>query len=75
MHRDLKPENILLANPEDDTVLKVSDFGLAKMAYDRAEPTSSEICGSDYYLAPELVKQVKEATLGTSEDENYTRDE
>lgn len=59
MHRDLKPENILLASKVSNTDLKISDFGLAKMSrdYPRRLPRSHSICGSDFYLAPEVIKQ------------------
>ena len=29
MHRDLKPENIILKDEDDDTNIKIADFGLA----------------------------------------------
>merc|ERR1719460_1819414 len=59
MHRDLKPENILLVSKTNDTDIKISDFGLAKMSKDFPHrlPRSDLICGSDFYLAPEVVKQ------------------
>merc|ERR1719191_2432046 len=59
MHRDLKPENILLASKQNDTDIKISDFGLAKISkdYPHRLPRSHSICGSDFYLAPEVVKQ------------------
>jgi calcium/calmodulin-dependent protein kinase I len=59
MHRDLKPENILLVSKDSDTDIKISDFGLAKMSKDFPSrlPRSTSICGSDFYLAPEVVKQ------------------
>eukprot|EP00747_Dinoflagellata_sp_TGD_P163286 gnl/TRDRNA2_/TRDRNA2_181793_c0_seq1.p1 gnl/TRDRNA2_/TRDRNA2_181793_c0~~gnl/TRDRNA2_/TRDRNA2_181793_c0_seq1.p1 ORF type:complete len:380 (+),score=57.40 gnl/TRDRNA2_/TRDRNA2_181793_c0_seq1:50-1189(+) len=59
MHRDLKPENILLASKVSNTDIKISDFGLAKMSrdYPRRLPRSHSICGSDFYLAPEVIKQ------------------
>lgn len=59
MHRDLKPENILLASKVSNTDLKISDFGLAKISkdYPRRLPRSHSICGSDFYLAPEVIKQ------------------
>merc|ERR1719221_1096721 len=59
MHRDLKPENILMVNKESNTEIKISDFGLAKMAvnYPHRLPRSHSICGSDFYLAPEVIKQ------------------
>lgn len=30
IHRDLKPENILYASKEDSSIIKISDFGLAR---------------------------------------------
>jgi serine/threonine protein kinase len=59
MHRDLKPENILLASKVSNTEIKISDFGLARCSSDfpRRLPRSSSICGSDFYLAPEVIKQ------------------
>jgi len=59
MHRDLKPENILLAGKVSNTEIKISDFGLAKISRDfpRRFPRSHSICGSDFYLAPEVIKQ------------------
>lgn len=59
MHRDIKPENILLASKHNDTDIKISDFGLARASkdYPRRLPRSHSICGSDFYLAPEVIKQ------------------
>jgi calcium/calmodulin-dependent protein kinase I len=59
MHRDLKPENILLSSKVNNTDIKISDFGLAKISkdYPRRLPRSHSICGSDFYLAPEVIKQ------------------
>jgi serine/threonine protein kinase len=59
MHRDLKPENILLVSKLSDTDIKISDFGLAQMSKDFPNrlPRSNLVCGSDFYLAPELIKQ------------------
>jgi serine/threonine protein kinase len=31
VHRDLKPENILYASPAEDALIKVADFGLARL--------------------------------------------
>eukprot|EP01066_Platyproteum_vivax_P014819 Platyproteum_vivax@DN6622_c0_g1_i1.p1 len=56
MHRDIKPENILLVSKHDPTTVKISDFGLARKA-SRGLPRSRSICGSDFYLAPEVIKQ------------------
>merc|ERR1719215_2474571 len=59
MHRDLKPENILLQSKVSNTDVKISDFGLARISrdYPRRLPRSHSICGSDFYLAPEVIKQ------------------
>eukprot|EP00928_Gymnodinium_smaydae_P048885 TRINITY_DN32747_c0_g1_i1.p1 TRINITY_DN32747_c0_g1~~TRINITY_DN32747_c0_g1_i1.p1 ORF type:complete len:367 (-),score=62.15 TRINITY_DN32747_c0_g1_i1:84-1184(-) len=59
MHRDLKPENILLVSRTNNTDIKLSDFGLARISRDFPSkfPRATSICGSDFYLAPELIKQ------------------
>ncbi len=33
-HRDLKPENILLESKDENSIIKLSDFGFAKEAHD-----------------------------------------
>ncbi|KAJ6594532.1 kinase-like domain-containing protein [Mycena capillaripes] len=50
-HRDLKPENILLT-ADRPPILKIADFGLAKMVDPDARLQS--ICGTPMYLAPEF---------------------
>lgn len=58
LHRDLKPENIFLAETPTGEVVKVLDFGLAKVI--AASPTianptvtGNTIVGTPYYMAPE----------------------
>lgn len=52
-HRDLKPENILLSS---DGSLKLADFGMATMfEYKGQRKTSSTLCGSPPYIAPEIL--------------------
>ena len=53
MYRDLKPENILVGK---DGYLKLSDFGLAKIAKE-----SNTFCGTPEYISPEIL-------LGTGHD-------
>ncbi|XP_062571619.1 serine/threonine-protein kinase Chk2-like [Saccostrea cucullata] len=52
-HRDLKPENILLANEENETLIKVTDFGLSKFV--DAGTMMKTFCGTPSYLAPEIL--------------------
>ncbi len=51
IHRDIKPSNLVLTK---EGVLKVTDFGLAKMVVaDSALTLTGEVLGSPNYLAPE----------------------
>ncbi|XP_069940898.1 myosin light chain kinase A isoform X3 [Cherax quadricarinatus] len=53
-HRDIKPENILLATDEAYTRIKLTDFGLSKLAADASQMTT--FCGTPTYIAPELLQ-------------------
>ncbi|XP_014479286.1 PREDICTED: ovarian-specific serine/threonine-protein kinase Lok-like [Dinoponera quadriceps] len=55
-HRDLKPENILLADNSDITVVKVSDFGLAKLV--DTQTMMKTFCGTPMYVAPEILNNL-----------------
>ncbi|OIT29799.1 PREDICTED: calcium-dependent protein kinase 13-like [Nicotiana attenuata] len=55
IHRDLKPENFLYANKKENSPLKAIDFGLS-IFYKPGEKFS-EIVGSPYYMAPEVLKR------------------
>lgn len=68
MHRDIKLENILFANPvlydsrskdievRSQDVLLV-DFGLSQKL-SNSEPKPDKICGSNFYVAPEVYNRV-----------------
>jgi len=53
VHRDLKPENLLLASRDDDSDIKVADFGFA--IYAEGYSITSQ-CGTPGYIAPEILK-------------------
>lgn len=49
-HRDIKPQNIILNN---DTAI-IIDFDLAFVANDNIFSCVNKVCGTPYYIAPEL---------------------
>ncbi|WP_462186458.1 MULTISPECIES: serine/threonine-protein kinase, partial [unclassified Frankia] len=51
LHRDIKPDNIMFVG---DGLLKVTDFGIAKI-FDGVETTASAILGTPRYMAPEQI--------------------
>ena len=55
MHRDLKPENFLFATKNENSLLKAIDFGLSVVF--KPGEKFSEIVGSPYYMAPEVLKR------------------
>ncbi len=64
IHRDLKPANIFLARQDDDDeVVKVLDFGIAKdtaAMLTRDATGTGEIMGSPHYMSPEQVRCEKD---------------
>ena len=55
IHRDLKPQNIMVANRNDGPVVKVLDFGLARLIESSGfdETTFGRPMGSLFYMSPE----------------------
>lgn len=62
VHRDLKPQNLLVAfdPPEcidlEHAVIKISDFGFAKLLDDKKNEMTGTLCGSPLYMAPEIFR-------------------
>ncbi|XP_025830639.1 calcium/calmodulin-dependent protein kinase type 1 [Agrilus planipennis] len=54
VHRDLKPENLLYYNPDENSKIMISDFGLSKMEDSGIMATA---CGTPGYVAPEVLAQ------------------
>ena len=57
VHRDIKPDNIFLARKHDELVVKILDFGIAKLyagtADDPASTRAGLTVGTPAYLSPE----------------------
>ncbi len=67
VHRDLKPENLFLAESEEGPVVKILDFGVAKVvALSRTSLRSTRTLGSPLYMSPEQLEG--EATLDGRSD-------
>ncbi|KAJ3682686.1 hypothetical protein LUZ60_012913 [Juncus effusus] len=54
VHRDLKPQNILLLSSDESSVLKIADFGFAKVL--QTHGMAETLCGSPLYMAPEVMQ-------------------
>ena len=54
VHRDLKPENLLLLNKEENSPIKVIDFGMSVIYKDN--DCMYERVGTAYYIAPEVLE-------------------
>jgi calcium-dependent protein kinase len=52
--RDIKPENFLLFKEQDDSYIKLIDFGLAKRVSKNEVMNAPN--GTPYYIAPEVLK-------------------
>eukprot|EP00127_Corallochytrium_limacisporum_P002086 Clim_evm5s102 gene=Clim_evmTU5s102 len=59
VHRDLKPENILLVKPGEPLTIKIADFGVSKIVWDK--PTETP-CGTVGYAAPEVMSKTWHTT-------------
>ena len=57
VHRDIKPENIMLHQAAEGEVVKVLDFGIAKLLAEEPQPqvvtARNELLGTPTYMAPE----------------------
>jgi serine/threonine protein kinase len=59
VHRDVKPENVFLHRSGDEEIVKVLDFGLARLLEDDLEPSArvptlgGSVIGTPAFIAPE----------------------
>jgi serine/threonine-protein kinase len=56
VHRDIKPENVLVDTAGGQTRLKLTDFGVARLAYGGSLTRLSGVIGTPEYMAPELAE-------------------
>ncbi|MBV8970408.1 MAG: PEGA domain-containing protein, partial [Verrucomicrobia bacterium] len=62
VHRDLKPSNLMLVEQDEERLVKVIDFGLAKKAKEEGEDTAAltvgGFVGTPLFASPEQVEEV-----------------
>lgn len=57
VHRDIKPENCVFETPNDNSPIKLVDFGLARKHYRNSfEPYMTDVVGTPNFLAPEVLR-------------------
>jgi serine/threonine protein kinase len=57
VHRDLKPANVMLIKrPPEQDIVKVLDFGIAKLVNDTMGSPVSQVMGTPHYASPEQLQ-------------------
>jgi serine/threonine protein kinase len=67
VHRDIKPSNLMLARQGSRAIIKVLDFGLAKIKSEGAPDSGltheGQMLGTPDYIAPEQIRNAREADI------------
>ncbi len=53
VHRDIKPDNIFLVDEDGDLVVKLLDFGIAKITDQMGATRTGSMIGTPFYMSPE----------------------
>jgi serine/threonine-protein kinase len=61
VHRDLKPSNVFLCEGRGEMVVKVFDFGVAKLEDDEKLTRTDAVMGTPAYMAPEQARRAADA--------------
>jgi tRNA A-37 threonylcarbamoyl transferase component Bud32 len=68
VHRDIKPENSLLDTAGERQLLKLTDFGISKLAYGASLTKLTSLIGTPEYMSPEAA----EARPATAASDMYS---
>ncbi|WP_437337402.1 protein kinase domain-containing protein [Sorangium sp. So ce394] len=63
IHRDLKPSNIFITRTDGGAVVKLLDFGIAKLEEPSGPPTSTQtgiVIGSPLFMSPEQIRSLRD---------------
>ncbi len=56
IHRDIKPENVLIDHAAERVVVKLTDFGIAKLLDAQGVTSTGQVLGSPAHMAPEQIE-------------------
>ena len=54
IHRDIKPENVMVDASADEVILKLTDFGIARLSHGPLLTREPGLLGTPEYIAPEV---------------------